>query len=232
MALKPIAIFKNRNTNETEVLAEHRDPICGRFPLPLFLAKFRQLTGREFTTGNSPTLCCELSPLTHQALVRRLEEVILFAPNWDKNRMQGAIADALAQAVAVTSDFERECESISLLKMRRLVTEAREIASAHPTGAVSMSMLCRETGVTAPTLIKAFRSITGKNSSKYFALQRLSRVHEMLSKGGHARSAEKASSLANGFNDLGRFGSLFRSVYGVLPSEFPRGDSESNEAMR
>ena len=129
------------------------------------------------------------------------------------------LVSCLAEAVAVL-DAPAPENAARHRRKRRLVQKARE--AFQEAGTASIADLCRETGVSAPTLINAFRSVVGETPARFFTLERLARAHDALVQDRDKRSAVKRAALANGFFDLGRFGRYYREIYGVLPSEFGR----------
>lgn len=84
---------------------------------------------------------------------------------------------------------------------------------------IGLADLCSAANVSAPTLIAAFRRVTGTTPMRFFMLKRLARVRCELLSGRAPVSAVKQAGLRHGFVQLGRLSALYQSVYGEKPSE-------------
>lgn len=215
--------FINLFSDENELLAANRNTYCGRVPLAPFLAALRSLQGRDLPDRSGLTELCRLPPRAYRQLVGALHRHFdrRCHPGTDQTVLQQSLTDLLAGAVARSSLADDPAAS-SLRNKAALVRKARDIVAARDPGTVSMAALCRETGVSAPTLIAAFRDMTGRTPSQFFTLKRLARARDAIAASRDPRAAVKAAALGQGFSDLSRFGALFRKTYGELPSQMLR----------
>jgi len=79
--------------------------------------------------------------------------------------------------------------------------------------------LARTAGMSRFHFSRAFQTVTGRSPYRYLQDVRLQHATAML-KGGHISVTEAA--LSCGFNDLGRFGRMFRQIHGVTPAQLAR----------
>jgi AraC-like DNA-binding protein len=97
------------------------------------------------------------------------------------------------------------------------------IAEAHALARVgeplSVSDLCRVTGVSERTLEYAFRDIVGLTPVAYLIRLRLHRVREGLLAGSHATTTVTAEALNWGFWHFGEFSRAYKECFGESPSD-------------
>ncbi|NOD32666.1 helix-turn-helix domain-containing protein [Ruegeria atlantica] len=217
--LKENSVFFNFTASETEVVARNRTSLCGRVPLQRFLKEVQLFSGRNTSDFRGPTVIVKLSSDFHAALVRTLSCIMNQADGqYTQSDLEARLARTLAIFFALSLNSGNARKATWSQKVG-LVSKARECYSSALSKRPSVADLCRVTAVSAPTLISAFRDVTGETPARFFALQRLANVHDELVQASQQKPMVKQVALAHGFTDLGRFGSLYKSIYGILPSE-------------
>lgn len=101
---------------------------------------------------------------------------------------------------------------------RRAVRSALVWLDEHHQLPFTVSDLCRQTGVSAPTLYRGFLEEFGIGPKRYLLIRRLSGVRDEL------RSAERKTRITDianrwGFWHMGQFAADYRQHFGELPSE-------------
>lgn len=209
----------NLFSDENELLATRRNSFCGRVPLVRFQEILYDLTGRHIEENGPLARLCRLSSEEYAGFLQTLSG--LFAARQHEATgplSESSLTELLARAVALSSVNEC-CDTFGILNCRAIVRRAREISEARQPNKTKIAELCRAVGVSAPVLIAAFRDVTGTTPSKFFALERLERARAQITRSRPVRGAIKSAALQAGFNELGRFSSFYKQVYGELPSE-------------
>lgn len=101
---------------------------------------------------------------------------------------------------------------------RRTVREALECLQDEDTIPLTVSGLCKQVGVSAPTIYRAFREEFGLSPKKYIQLRRLCGVRQQLLS---VDNKQNITDIANnwGFWHMGQFAGDYRNHFGELPSE-------------
>ncbi len=217
--LEDKSVFFNFTASETEVIASNRLSICGRVPLQRFLEEVQLFSGRDASDLYGPTVIVNMPSDCHATLVRTLNcNLNLTDGQSTQSELEGRLTRTMAIIFAMSVN-SGSANKATWSQKEGLVSKAREYYASGLSNKPSVADLCRATEVSAPTLISAFRDVTGETPARFFALQRLASVHDKLVQASKPKPMVKQVALAHGFTDLGRFGSLYKSVYGVLPSE-------------
>lgn len=213
------SIFFNFGRDESEVVASRRNSLCGRITSKTFFHELGILGGTALQNQLTHTSVVKLPHRTHQALVQTLNWIISRnAHELSQVSLERHLIRTLAVAFALSEQQSQRLANKSERKTA-LVQEARDIFAADERRAVSVADMCAELHVSAPTLIAAFRCVVGETPGRFFTLQGLAHAHDSLPGRTKRKSSVKGIALSNGFNDLGRFGSYYKSIYGRLPSE-------------
>ena len=215
------AFLINFGRTESEIVASHRDSFCGRIPSGRFMEELRVLGGERLVNQIAPTVVMRLTAAELQTLAQTLEWLMQDAEaGGDAPSIERDLIRTLAVAVSIAT-VEQHLAPMGVTRKGRLVRHARELYAENENDMDTMSVadLCHATGVSAPTLINAFRDVTGETPARFFALQRLAHARDDLVRSEAVRSRVKTAALNHGFTDLGRFGRLYQSIYGVLPSQ-------------
>jgi AraC-like DNA-binding protein len=108
-------------------------------------------------------------------------------------------------------------------RTRQAHSDVVRIAETHALSQVgeplSVSDLCRVTGVSERTLEYAFREVLGLTPVAYLIRLRLHRVREGLLAGTHATTTVTAEALNWGFWHFGEFSRAYKDCFGELPSD-------------
>jgi AraC-like DNA-binding protein len=108
-------------------------------------------------------------------------------------------------------------------RTRQAHSDIVRIAEAHALSQegepVSVSDLCRVTGVSERTLEYAFREVMGLTPVAYLIRLRLHRVREGLLAGTHATTTVTTEALTWGFWHFGEFSRAYKACFGELPSD-------------
>jgi AraC-like DNA-binding protein len=108
-------------------------------------------------------------------------------------------------------------------RTRQAHSDIVRIAEAHALSRegepLSVSDLCRVTGVSERTLEYAFREVMGLTPVAYLIRLRLHRVREGLLAGTHATTTVTTEALNWGFWHFGEFSHAYKDCFGELPSE-------------
>ena len=108
---------------------------------------------------------------------------------------------------------------------QRIVDRALRVTRRRTEEPVRIANICRAVGVSARTLLRAFRAVHGTTPYRYLCSQRLLEARRMLSSttGKPATVTEVATRF--GFVELGRFAVAYRSAFGECPSDTLRRSS-------
>jgi AraC-like DNA-binding protein len=126
--------------------------------------------------------------------------------------------DALTDAVVVEvlrEGDERPARRESDPRVKRAI----DLICARYAEPLTIDEMARAAHMSRFHFSRVFRTETGKTPYRYLLDVRLTRAAELLRE---RRCAVTDAALSVGWNDLGRFGRMFREVHGVAPSEFLR----------
>jgi AraC-like DNA-binding protein len=181
------------------------------------------LTGARFSSG--PSLCTLLQPDARAlSLLRRLCAGVLATIESPGGPANAASLAALAEAVlgavviAVNSDPGRkDGHEWTRDFQARLIQRADAFLGAHASERITLSRLCVGAGATERQLQRAFRAVYGISPNRYVKLRRLHLARGALL---NANPGTTVAWLATrfGFQDLGRFASAYRGLFGEAPS--------------
>jgi len=106
----------------------------------------------------------------------------------------------------------------SLSVRRRVLLTALEYLEDEDALPLTVSELCAQIGVSAPTIYRAFHEEFGVGPKHYIQIRRMCGVRQHLHS---ADSKESITDIANrwGFWHMGQFASDYRKMFGELPSE-------------
>jgi AraC family transcriptional regulator, ethanolamine operon transcriptional activator len=142
--------------------------------------------------------------------------------NDGKNERQAAFVELLETLLPVIAGAE-PFEPTRSDRTRQGHSDIVRIAEAHALSQVgehlSVSDLCRVTGVSERTLEYAFHEVMGLTPVAYLIRLRLHRVREGLLAGTHATTTVTAEALNWGFWHFGEFSRAYRDCFGELPSD-------------
>jgi transcriptional regulator GlxA family with amidase domain len=102
---------------------------------------------------------------------------------------------------------------------RAVVDRAEAYVHAHFDARISLSRLCRVTGVSERALRNAFYAIHGVGPKRWMIAERLSRTQMALRASRHAATTVTAIATDHGFYELGRFAAIYKKTFGEAPSE-------------
>ena len=100
----------------------------------------------------------------------------------------------------------------------RALRRSLEMVEAHERGGLSVTDLCRETGVSRRTLENAFRERFALSPKSYMMARRLQRARRELVRSPGGRTVTQVAG-AWGFTHMSQFAGLYRRQFGELPSE-------------
>ncbi|MGI9263585.1 MAG: helix-turn-helix domain-containing protein, partial [Gammaproteobacteria bacterium] len=115
--------------------------------------------------------------------------------------------------------------NLPVLSQRRIaVRRALNWLEQHDKLPLTVSDLCRQVGVSAPTLYRGFQEEFGVGPKRYLQIRRLAGVRsELLSDGRKSCITDIANRW--GFWHMGQFAADYRQHFGELPSAISNGES-------
>ena len=105
-------------------------------------------------------------------------------------------------------------------RYQRIVEHFEEIARANINQYFHVADLSRIAGINQRTLSRAFREVHGVGPYRYLQYLRLSEVKRLLLSAEDRTITQVA--MQYGFRELGKFGVLYRKIFGESPSETRR----------
>ncbi len=127
---------------------------------------------------------------------------------------------ALADATSAALHFSQVVPRTRTTSERYyLVKRVEEFMSQHLDEPLSLNAICAEMRCRPRTLIYAFNATLGMGPIAYLKVQRLNRVKRMLEAPDFRRSRILDLAGDCGFWHLGHFGSAYKSMFGVTPSQ-------------
>jgi AraC-like DNA-binding protein len=136
----------------------------------------------------------------------------------ERGAAQVELFETLLPVLRVAEPFERARGD----RARQAHSDIVAIAEAHTLSRVgdhvSVSDLCRVTGVSERTLEYAFREVTGLTPVAYLIRLRLHRVRQGLLAATHRSTTVSAEALHWGFWHFGEFSRDYKDCFGELPS--------------
>ena len=136
-------------------------------------------------------------------------------PGADPQHLQLAEGRLLAEAVHLLPDSPAPASPADLSEQR--VRDLEGWIETHLAEPITLGTLCRQAGVGARCLQRAFEHRRGMSPMRFVAERRLAATHQVLLRAGPGASVTGIA-LANGFDHVGRFAQLYRQVFGELPS--------------
>ncbi|WP_019464409.1 helix-turn-helix transcriptional regulator [Dyella japonica] len=128
------------------------------------------------------------------------------------------VLDASYFAVQSVGPSDERSHGRPRLSRQAIIRKAATFIDASFDDSISVRDLCAACRVSSRTLHSVFLEEIGVSPHRYLMLKRLSAIHIALTRGGTDRTV--ASICAKyGVWDFGRFASLYRRVFGVLPSQ-------------
>lgn len=220
------SLFLNTDVDETYIYTKRRSSMFGGVRKDRFLDVLGALLGKDRDAVSLPSGVIELAPYQRQKLISQMRSWIIVDQFEDNSTLLGAhtesfesdIAHLLASAV-IRYRSEATSKTLANRTCVDLVRNAEALFEERGSTTIGLADLCSAANVSAPTLIAAFRDVTGTTPMRFFKLKRLARVRNELLLGRASVSAVKQAGLKHGFIQLGRMSVLYRSVYGELPSQ-------------
>lgn len=154
-------------------------------------------------------------------LVKRLLDVYEQAPQAFSNAATSAPHDQLAWSIyeAMSSVAPAQAPAVGrpLISRADILQRATTLIESRMPHPVQVADLCRTTGVSSRTLQKVFVEHFGVGPHRYLMLRRLQAIHKALQ---HAEPTDSVAGICSRFGvwDFGRFASVYRKIYGCLPS--------------
>jgi AraC-like DNA-binding protein len=108
---------------------------------------------------------------------------------------------------------------------QQIVDRVLEIAGRSTE--IRIGDICRNLGVNARTLLRAFRAVHGATPHRYLFSRRMQVARQLLSCAGDRPVTVTEVATRLGFVELGRFAMAYRSAFGELPSETLRRSARS-----
>jgi AraC-like DNA-binding protein len=220
------SLFFNTDVDETYIYTKHRSSMFGHVRKDRFLDVLGALLGKDRDAVSLPSGVIELAPYQRQELISQMRSWIL-VDQFEGNStllcahtesFESDIAHLLASAV-IRYRSEAASNTLANRTCVDLVRNAEALFEERGSMKIGLADLCSAANVSAPTLIAAFRDVTGTTPMRFFKLKRLMRVRNELLLGRASVIAIKQAGLKHGFTQLGRMSVLYRSVYGEMPSQ-------------
>ncbi|MDR6582549.1 AraC family transcriptional regulator [Herbaspirillum sp. BH-1] len=124
----------------------------------------------------------------------------------------------LVSLLALLDEGDIEAEAgASLLRRRRIVNDARDLALAHQESPVTVPMLCEALHVSRRTLQYCFEDVLGVSPMSYLRLLRLNGVRRALAQ-GDGRQPIGDIAAAWGFSNFSQFSCDYKKLFGQSPS--------------
>jgi transcriptional regulator GlxA family with amidase domain len=102
---------------------------------------------------------------------------------------------------------------------RAIVERAEAYVRAHFDAPISISRLCRVTGVSERGLRNAFYGIHGVSPKRWMIAERLVRTQIALRASCDGATTVTTVATEHGFFELGRFAAIYKKTFGEAPSE-------------
>ncbi len=99
-----------------------------------------------------------------------------------------------------------------------VTTALRAVAQERPK-MIQVADLCRATGVSSRTLLRAFHSVVEMGPTRYLRLRRLNLIRRDLLQSGAQGTNVTDVLVSNGVDELGRISGQYKALFGELPSE-------------
>lgn len=135
---------------------------------------------------------------------------------WAQKRFEEALFSALL--LTQPSSLSRALDKGMSPAVPRAVKLAEEYMIANAAQPITMSDLVAASSVSARTLFDNFKRFRGVTPMYYLRRHRLARAREELLRGSEGALVTEIA-VRWGFEQLGRFASYYRTVYGEAPSE-------------
>lgn len=128
------------------------------------------------------------------------------------------LAWSIYDAVRSMDRFDSRSHGRPLVSRQEVIRKAAALLDARFSETIHVADLCRATHVSSRTLQKVFVEHFGVGPHRYLMLRRLRAIHEALQL---AEPTETIAQICGRFGvwDFGRLSSLYRRIYGLLPSQ-------------
>lgn len=173
------SIFFNYGVDETNTHATDRDSIVGSVPMDAFLNTLGLLLGRDRKDVRPPPSRVNLPPGVKKQLLHRISLLLCrsnsTAATMKNHSPDGGLAKEVAYLLAQAASYrDNDQGNDRYLKGRQnlIFRSAVKYYDEQIPGATSIADVCAALGLSAPTLIKAFRQTVGTSPGRYFALRR------------------------------------------------------------
>jgi transcriptional regulator GlxA family with amidase domain len=110
-------------------------------------------------------------------------------------------------------------------RYQRIVDRALQVTRRRTEEPIRIANICRAAGVSARTLLRAFRAVHGATPYRYLCSLRLLEARRMLSSATGTPPTVTEVATRFGFVELGRFSVAYRSAFGECPSDTLRRSS-------
>jgi len=141
----------------------------------------------------------------------------------DRPRERAAVQVELLETLLPVLGLAEQLEPTRSDRTRRAHSDTVAMAEAHAMSHVddhlSVTDLCRATGVSERTLEYAFKEVMGLTPVAYLTRLRLHRVRQGLLAGTHGTTTVTTEALNWGFWHFGEFSRAYKACFGELPSE-------------
>ena len=102
---------------------------------------------------------------------------------------------------------------------RAVVARAEAYVRAHFDAPISISRLCRVTGVSERGLRNAFYGVHGVSPKRWMIAERLMRTQCALRASRDGATTVTTVATEHGFFELGRFAAVYKKTFGEVPSK-------------
>jgi transcriptional regulator GlxA family with amidase domain len=102
---------------------------------------------------------------------------------------------------------------------QRIVDRALRVTRRRTEEPIRIAKICHTVGVSARTLLRAFRAVHGATPYRYLCSLRLLEARRMLSSATGKPPTVTEVATRFGFVELGRFAVAYRSAFGESPSD-------------
>jgi AraC family transcriptional regulator, ethanolamine operon transcriptional activator len=136
---------------------------------------------------------------------------------------KSAVADVLWQLITPSSADAASSRVYATSRALFVFKRARDIIEHHLADGISITTLCRSTGVSRRSLESVFRAVVGIGPSGYIRTLQLNEVRRDLLATVDGEESIGMIAARRGIWHWSRFSSYYRDMFGELPSETRRG---------
>lgn len=170
--------------------------------------------GYTLLTGDN---YCGMPVRVHSALATTLSSVArgtLYTEISD-TELEDVLMRSVLQALSAGSG--RPTHKVKINRRKHNIHTVIDVIRAEYAGSITMTALCRLTGVSERTLEYHFRASVGLSIQQYLMHYRLDRARALLLQGGFEHISDVAA--ACGIHHPGRFAQYYQRLYGELPRD-------------